>query len=99
VEELRAMITTESGRLLKTMHQNREEMEGELAAVKAKFQDDLRATRDQLAGELEKNVSALRDSSVARESLAELFQELALKLRKHDVLEEFRNAVRTGEGA
>jgi hypothetical protein len=117
VEELRAMITAESGRLLKTMQQNREEMEAalaakarelasvqedhrqELAAAKTKFQTDLRTTRDQLAGELEKNISALRDSSVSRESLAEFFQELALKLRKDDVLEEFRNAVRSGEGA
>jgi|WetSurMetagenome_2_1015567.scaffolds.fasta_scaffold150069_2 hypothetical protein len=117
VEELRALITAESGRLLKTMQQNHEKLEGalaakarelasvqedhrqELAAVKAKLQADLRATRDQLAGELEKNITALRDSSVARESLAEFFQELALKLRKDDVLEEFRNAVRSGEGA
>lgn len=101
---------------MKTLQQNREEMEvalaakarelalaqedqrQEVAALKTKLQADLRATRDQLAGEIEKNIAALRDSSVARESLAEFFQELALKLRKDDVLEEFSNAVRAGKG-
>lgn len=117
VEELRALITAESGRLLKTLQQTREEMEvaltakarelasaqedqrQEVAALKTKMQADLRATRDQLAGELEKSIAALRDNSVARESLAEFFQELALKLRKDDVLEEFSNAVRAGRGS
>ena len=118
VEEFRALITAESGRLLKTMQQNREKLEGcaRGQGTRTRFgpgrpspgtrcaqgrnsRHDLRATRDQLAGELEKNITALRDSSVARESLAEFFQELALKLRKDDVLEEFRNAVRSGEGA
>lgn len=71
----------------------------ELAALRTKFQNDLRTTRDQLASDLERNITALRDSSVARERLAELLQEVALKLRNDAVLEEFSNAVRSGEGA
>ncbi len=76
-----------------------EEHRQELAALRTKFQNDLRATRDQLAGDLERNITALRDSSVARATLAEYLQEVALKLRNDAVLEEFGNAVRTGEGS
>jgi hypothetical protein len=36
---------------------------------------------------------------VARERLAELLQEVALKLRNDAVLEEFSNAVRPGKGS
>lgn len=71
----------------------------ELAALRTKFQNDLRSTRDQLASDLERNITALRDSSVARERLAELLQEVAMKLRNDAVLEEFSNAVRSGEGS
>ena len=71
----------------------------DLAALRTKFQNDLRTTREQLAGDLEKNITALRDGSVARATLAELLQELALKLRNDAVLEEFSNVVRTGEGS
>ncbi|MBK7259858.1 MAG: hypothetical protein IPI01_19075 [Ignavibacteriae bacterium] len=71
----------------------------ELAALRTKFQNDLRTTREQLAGELERNITALRDTTVARERLAELLQEVALKLRNDAVLEEFSNAMRPGEGS
>lgn len=76
-----------------------EEHRQEVAALRTKFQNDLRSTRDQLAADLEKNITALRDSSVPRETLAGFLQEMALKLRNDPTLQELGTAVRSGEGA
>jgi hypothetical protein len=42
---------------------------------------------------LEKQIALLRDSDVSRETLAELLQEMAVKLRRVELLEELTNVV------
>lgn len=76
-----------------------EEHRQEVAALRTKFQNDLRSTRDHFAAELEKNITALRDSSIPRETLAGFLQEMALKLRNDPALQELSTAVGSGEGS
>lgn len=65
----------------------------ELAGTKTKLQSDVLQVKEHFAGELEKQVSLLKDSNVSRETLAELLQEMAVKLRRVELLEELTNVV------
>ncbi|MBP1655688.1 MAG: hypothetical protein H6Q31_289 [Bacteroidetes bacterium] len=65
----------------------------ELAGTKSKLQSEVLQVKEHFAGELEKQISLLRDSDVSRETLAELLQEMAVKLRRVELLEELTNVV------
>jgi len=65
----------------------------ELAGAKTKLQSDLVQVREQCAAELEKHVTSLRDANVSRETLAEFLQEMAVKLRRVELLEELTHVV------
>ena len=65
----------------------------ELAGTKTKLQSEVLQVKEHFAGELEKQVSLLKDSNVSRETLAELLQEMAVKLRRVELLEELTNVV------
>jgi ElaB/YqjD/DUF883 family membrane-anchored ribosome-binding protein len=69
-------------------------LQQELNDARAKFQSELRAMREQLSREIDTQVVALRENNVSREFMAELLQELAVKLRGVEVIEELKKAPR-----
>ncbi len=71
-----------------------EETNRELSETKAKLQSESRLLKEQLSAELEAQVSALRDSKISREAMAEMLQEVAMKLKGIEVLEELTHAAR-----
>ena len=65
----------------------------ELAATRAKHQSEIHLLKDEFSKELEHHVTDLRESNVSRETMADLLQELAAKLKRVEFLEELTNAV------
>jgi hypothetical protein len=74
-------------------------LQRELAETRSKLQSEIRITKEQLTTQMEAQVTALKDSKVSRETMAELLQQLAMSLKGVEVLEELQRAVRrkTGE--
>ena len=73
-------------------------LQQELHAAETKLHSAVRAVREQVSTELNTHVSALRDTKVSKETMAELLQELALKLKEVEVFEELKKAVRKEPG-
>jgi hypothetical protein len=69
-------------------------LQQQLREAESKLQADVRTLRDQISSELDSHVSTLRDSKVSKEDMADLLQEMALKLKGVEVLEELKKAVR-----
>ena len=69
-------------------------LQRELAETRTKLQSEIRMHKEQLMTQMEGHVTALRDSKVSRETMAELLQQLAMNLRGVEVLEELQRAVR-----
>ncbi len=65
----------------------------ELAATRAKHQSEIHLLKEEFSKELEHHVTDLRESNVSRETMADLLQELAVKLKRVEFLEELTNAV------
>lgn len=65
----------------------------ELAATRAKHQSEIHLLKEEFSKELEHQVADLRESNVSRETMADLLQELAVKLKRVEFLEELTNAV------
>jgi len=84
-------------RLKKAMEAD-DTLRNELASTKTKLQADIRSAADQLSQELEAHVGALREGKVSREALAELLEELSLRLKRSEVLEELTKAARKKNG-
>ena len=61
----------------------------------ASLKKELRGVKEQLSKDLETHVSDLRDTKVSREIMAEMLQEVAMKLRGVEVLEELKKAVKS----
>ena len=68
-------------------------LQQELAGARTKLQSELLVVKEHFAEELEKQVAMLRDTNVSRETLAELLQEMAIKLKRVEFLEELTNVV------
>lgn len=91
---LKADIEARHRSLEQEIHQLAQKIQEELADTKSKLRSEARVLREQLSSEIESQVSALRDSNVSREAMAELLQELAMKLKGIEVLEELTKAAR-----
>jgi predicted RNase H-like nuclease (RuvC/YqgF family) len=73
-------------------------LQQELHEAETKLHSAVRTLREQLSAELNTHVSTLRDSKVSRESMADLLQEMAMKLKGVEVMEELTKAVRKKAG-
>lgn len=98
LQQMRAEMEKEMAAGMQSLKTAHDQLHQELDAAKAKLLTDIRTMREQLAAETERSVAALRDSSVPRDVLAELLQEMAVRLRTDDVLEDLRKATGSGKG-
>lgn len=73
-------------------------LQRELAETRAKLQSEVRTHRDQLTSQLESHVSALKESKVSRDTMAELLQKMAIDLKGVEVLEELQRSARRKAG-
>lgn len=96
IKESRAELESTVAATVREMELMQARLRQELAEVEARFQSDLRQTRERYAAELERNIALLRDASVSREMLVGLLQELAVKVRGGDMLEELKSVMRAG---
>jgi hypothetical protein len=71
-----------------TAHRN------DIADLRSKLQSETRALKEQMCAELEAHVSALRENKVSRDAMAEVLEELAMKIKGVEVIEELKKAAR-----
>ena len=98
LEQAQAAIRSELEVKVKNLEAANAALQQDVSGTKAKLQSEIAQVREQLSAELEKNVAALRDSNVSRETMAELLQEMAVRLRKVEFFEELTNAVSRKSG-
>lgn len=77
---------------LKKAAEASEALRSELTDTKAKLQSEIRAAGEKLSKELEAHVAALREGKISKETLAEMLEELALRLKGSEVFEELSKA-------
>jgi hypothetical protein len=70
----------------------------DLTEARTKLQADLRSAKDEAARNLETQFSQLRETKVSRDVMAEMLQEVAMKLRGVELLEELKKAARRKNG-
>jgi hypothetical protein len=83
---------------LQRMSEANAALQQELAETKTRFQSDIRMLKEQVSAELETHVSAVRDTNVSRDAMAGLLQELAMKLKGTEVLEDLKKAAKKKQG-
>ncbi len=70
----------------------------EMADMQTAHQSEFHQLRERITADVEAKAAALRDDKVSRLAMADLLQELAMKLKGVDVLAELGEAVRTNSG-
>ena len=70
----------------------------DLNTARTNLQNELKAVKEQISGELANRLNALNDAKVSRDALAELLQELSIKLKGVEVFDELRKAARKKQG-
>jgi hypothetical protein len=73
-------------------------LQHELAETKTRLQSEIRVHKEQLMTQMEAHVTALRDSEVSKETMADLLQQLAMNLKGAEAPEELQRAVRRKPG-
>ena len=73
-------------------------LQKELAETRTKLQSEIRVHKEQLTAQLDAHVTALKDSKVSRDAMADLLQQMAMNLKGVQVLEELQRAVRGKPG-
>jgi hypothetical protein len=86
-------LITQTDEKTRTDHQH------QLEEMRVKLETEMRSTKDQLSRDLEAHAATLRDGKVSRDMLAELLQELAIKLKGVEIVTELRKAARKAQGA
>lgn len=70
----------------------------DIVDTRSKIQTEVRNTKEELSKNLDTQSSALRETKVSRDVMAEMLQEIAMKLRGVEVLEELKKAARKKPG-
>jgi hypothetical protein len=78
--------------------ENNASLRHDLTEIRTKLQADLRSVKEEAARNLETQSSQLRETKVSRDVMAEMLQEVAMKLRGVEVLEELKKAARRKNG-
>ena len=97
IDRLSKRLSSNVANLDEAIDQQTTSLRNDLLASREKLQEDLLTLRAQLFEDLEKHLSKLTQSKVAREDMAEMFFEFGLRLKGKDVVPELRNAVNEEE--
>jgi phage host-nuclease inhibitor protein Gam len=91
-------LNTDITALSQRVDQNNTALRQDLADTRSRLQTEVRTTRDELSKNLDVQSSSLRETKVSRDVMAEMLQEVAMKLRGVEVLEELKKAARKKPG-
>jgi len=104
-DELEGALKAEIATLQRALDQQTRQLSTTIQEQTAKLQqlisqneEKIRSVKEQLSKDIESHVAALRDGKVSRDVMAELLQELALKLKGVEIVGELRKATRKGQG-
>ncbi len=97
-EELEASLKSEIAALQRVVDQQARQLSTTLSEQTAKLHTEIRSVKEQLSKDLETHVAALSDGKVSREIMAELLQELALKLKGVGIVESLHKTARKAQG-
>ena len=104
-DELEGALKAEIAALQRALDQQSRQLSTTIQEQTAKLQqlishneEKIRSVKEQLSRDLETHVTALGDGKVSRDVMAELLQELALKLKGVEIVGELRKATRKAQG-
>jgi len=92
MRQMGSQLQLEASNLRKEIDRAEKKSSTDIADARSKLQSELRLTTEQLSRDLQSQASAARDRDVSRESLAEILEEFAMKLKGVDLLNELKKA-------
>jgi uncharacterized phage infection (PIP) family protein YhgE len=96
VEESRAALEADLTAKWRELSSGQQQHKQELSDLNTRFQSEIRTLRAQYAADLDRAIALLKETSLSKEALAGLLQELAVKVRGRDMLEELKSVIRHG---
>jgi chromosome segregation ATPase len=99
IHQLEHCLTNNLSTRIQAVNDTTSAMRQELADTRSAMQSELRLTREKLSREMDAQVSGLVNSKVSGDFMAEILQEMALRLKGVDVLEGPSKANRKLGGA
>ncbi len=96
VEESRAALEAELTAKIRELSTAHRQHKQELADLGTRYQTEIHTLRAQYAADLDRTIALLKGTSVSKETLAGFLQELAVKVRGGDMLEELKSVIRHG---
>ncbi len=101
IKRLSAMAEEQAAKLQQLVADTEEKIRADhkrdLDGTRTKLQSEMRSMKEQLTEELESHVAALSNVKVSRDAMAELLQEVVLKLKGVEIVEELQKAAQGGE--
>jgi hypothetical protein len=92
IRQIASKLQLEASTLRNEIGQSEKKSESAVADARSNFKSELRLTAERLSQELEAGASAARERDVSKEGLAEILEELAMKLKGIDLLGELKKA-------
>lgn len=91
-------LNTDIAALTHRVDQENSALRHDIADSRSKLQAEMRNAREELTKNLDTQSSELRETKVSRDVMAEMLQEVAMKLKGVEVLEELKKAARKKPG-